>query len=43
MGWRLPNLQYNEEEKGIAFLQGRSDFGLRSPTAGVFCTDSKYF
>lgn len=38
MGQSPPGETYNETGDGIAFFQGRTDFGFRYPTARVFCT-----
>jgi len=38
MGQSPPGESYNEHGEGMAFYQGRRDFGARYPTARVFCT-----
>ncbi|MBN2548707.1 MAG: restriction endonuclease subunit S [Anaerolineales bacterium] len=38
MGQSPPGKTYNEAGDGIAFYQGRTDFGLRYPTPRVYCT-----
>jgi type I restriction enzyme S subunit len=38
MGQSPPGETYNEEEIGIPFFQGRTDFGFRFPTNRVYCT-----
>ena len=38
MGQSPPGSTYNENEEGIPFYQGRSDFGYRFPSQRVFCT-----
>jgi len=43
MGQSPPGSSYNEEGKGIAFYQGRTDFGFRYPSERVFCTEPKRF
>lgn len=43
MGQSPPGKSYNEEGKGIAFFQGRTDFGFRYPSKRVFCTEPKRF
>ncbi len=41
MGQSPPGDTYNENEQGIAFFQGRRDFGWRYPTNRVYCTQPK--
>jgi len=43
MGQSPPGSSYNEEGKGIAFYQGRTDFGFRYPSERVYCTEPKRF
>jgi type I restriction enzyme S subunit len=38
MGQSPPGETYNEIGEGIAFYQGRTDFGSRYPTARIYCT-----
>ena len=38
MGQSPPGETYNEVEEGIAFYQGRTDFGTRYPTPRIYCT-----
>ena len=38
MGQSPPGTTYNESGEGIAFFQGRADFGFRFPTPRVYCT-----
>lgn len=38
MGQSPPGTTYNENEEGIPFFQGRTDFGFRYPTVRVYCT-----
>lgn len=38
MGQSPPGKTYNKTEDGIAFYQGRTDFGTRFPTPRVYCT-----
>lgn len=38
MGQSPPGESYNERGVGIAFFQGRADFGFRYPNPRVFCT-----
>ncbi len=41
MGQSPPSESYNEEEKGLPFYQGVTDFGAAYPNPTVWCTDSK--
>jgi type I restriction enzyme S subunit len=43
MGQSPPGSSYNEEGVGIAFYQGRTDFGFRYPSNRVYCTEPKRF
>ncbi|HCE3631130.1 TPA: restriction endonuclease subunit S [Vibrio parahaemolyticus] len=43
MGQSPKGETYNEEGKGIAFFQGRRDFGFRYPDVRVYTTDPKRF
>ncbi len=38
MGQSPPGDTYNESGEGLAFYQGRTDFGFRFPTQRVFCS-----
>ncbi len=38
MGQSPPGSTYNESGQGLAFFQGKADFGEESPTARVFCS-----
>ena len=38
MGQSPPGETYNEVGEGIAFYQGRTDFGVRYPTPRIYCT-----
>ncbi len=38
MGQSPPGNTYNEAGEGLAFYQGRTDFGFRFPTRRVYCT-----
>jgi type I restriction enzyme S subunit len=38
MGQSPPGETYNEVGEGIAFYQGRTDFGTRYPTPRIYCT-----
>ena len=38
MGQSPPGDTYNENEEGLPFYQGRTDFGFRFPTQRVYCT-----
>jgi type I restriction enzyme S subunit len=38
MGQSPPGESYNETGDGVAFYQGRTDFGFRYPAVRVFCT-----
>lgn len=38
MGQSPPGETYNEVGEGIAFYQGRTDFGARYPTPRIYCT-----
>jgi len=38
MGQSPPGETYNQVGEGLPFYQGRTDFGLRSPTRRVYCT-----
>jgi type I restriction enzyme S subunit len=38
MGQSPPGTTYNEVGDGIAFYQGRTDFGFRFPEPRVYCT-----
>jgi type I restriction enzyme S subunit len=37
MGQSPPGDTYNEEEKGLPFYQGRTDFGFRFPSQRIYC------
>ena len=37
MGQSPPGDTYNSEEQGLAFYQGRTDFGFRFPTKRIWC------
>ncbi|NIB39087.1 restriction endonuclease subunit S [Pseudomaricurvus alkylphenolicus] len=41
MGQSPPGDTYNEDGEGIAFFQGRRDFGVRFPSNRVYCTAPK--
>lgn len=41
MGQSPPGSSYNEEQKGIAFFQGSTDFGFRYPTNRIYTTEPK--
>ena len=41
MGQSPPGKSYNEDEDGIIFFQGRSDFGFRYPIVRLYTTQSK--
>jgi type I restriction enzyme S subunit len=43
MGQSPPGSTYNENGAGIAFFQGRADFGYRYPSNRVYCTAPKRF
>ncbi|EGR4166120.1 restriction endonuclease subunit S [Vibrio cholerae] len=43
MGQSPKGETYNEDGKGIAFFQGRRDFGFRYPDVRVFTTDPKRY
>ncbi|HCE2001894.1 TPA: restriction endonuclease subunit S [Vibrio parahaemolyticus] len=43
MGQSPKGETYNEEGEGIAFFQGRRDFGFRYPNVRVYTTDPKRF
>jgi type I restriction enzyme S subunit len=43
MGQSPPGTTYNDRGDGIAFYQGRSDFGFRYPTNRIYCTAPKRF
>lgn len=38
MGQSPPGNTYNDQGEGLAFYQGRTDFGFRFPTKRVFCS-----
>ncbi|MGR3982044.1 restriction endonuclease subunit S [Pseudoalteromonas sp. 1181_04] len=38
MGQSPPGSSYNEEENGIPFFQGKTDYGFRFPTNRIYCT-----
>lgn len=38
MGQSPPGDTYNEEDNGLPFYQGRTDFGFRFPKRRIFCT-----
>jgi type I restriction enzyme S subunit len=38
MGQSPPGDTYNEEENGLPFYQGRTDFGFRFPTRRIYCS-----
>lgn len=38
MGQSPPSSTYNENGNGVAFFQGKSDFGFRYPTPRLFCS-----
>lgn len=37
MGQSPPSSTYNEASDGLAFFQGKTDFGFRYPTPRLFC------
>jgi len=39
MGQSPPGETYNENEDGLPFYQGRTDFGFRYPTRRIYCTE----
>ena len=41
MGQSPPGSSYNEEELGMPFFQGKTDFGFRFPTNRIYCTEPK--
>ena len=41
MGQSPPSESYNQEEKGLPFYQGVTDFGTIYPNPTVWCTDSR--
>lgn len=41
MGQSPPGSSYNEEQEGIAFFQGSTDFGFRYPTNRIYTTEAK--
>lgn len=41
MGQSPPGSSYNEEQEGIAFFQGSTDFGFRYPTNRIYTTEPK--
>ena len=43
MGQSPPGTTYNSNGEGIAFFQGRADFGFRYPSNRVYCTAPKRF
>jgi len=43
MGQSPPGDSYNEISEGVAFFQGRTDFGFRYPTKRIFCTEPAKF
>ena len=43
MGQSPPGNSYNDSGKGVAFFQGRTDFGFRYPTKRIFCTEPARF
>ena len=42
-GQSPPGSTYNEDDEGVPFYQGRTDFGFRFPTQRVYCTEPKRF
>lgn len=38
MGQSPPSSTYNEDGTGLAFFQGKTDFGFRYPTAKLYCS-----
>jgi type I restriction enzyme S subunit len=38
MGQSPPGDTYNEDDNGLPFYQGRTDFGFRFPTRRIYCT-----
>jgi type I restriction enzyme S subunit len=43
MGQSPPSATYNLDSAGLAFFQGRADFGFRFPEARVYCTAGSRF
>lgn len=43
MGQSPPGTTYNDDGEGIAFFQGRADFGFRYPSNRIYCTAPKRF
>lgn len=43
MGQSPPGSSYNEAGDGVAFFQGRRDFGDRYPSERVYCTEPKRY
>jgi len=43
MGQSPPGTTYNADGEGIAFFQGRADFGFRYPSNRIYCTAPKRF
>ncbi|NQT70248.1 MAG: restriction endonuclease subunit S [Desulfobacteraceae bacterium] len=43
MGQSPPGTTYNDNGEGIAFFQGRTDFGFRYPSNRIYCTAPKRF
>ena len=43
MGQSPPGKTYNQDEKGLPFYQGRTDFGFRFPGRRVYCTEPTRF
>ncbi|BDD07602.1 hypothetical protein FUAX_00340 [Fulvitalea axinellae] len=41
MGQSPPGSTYNEEEKGVPFFQGKTDFQFRFPKNRIYCTSPK--
>jgi len=41
MGQSPPSESYNQEEKGLPFYQGVTDFGIIFPNPTIWCTDSR--
>ena len=43
MGQSPPGTTYNADGEGIAFFQGRADYGFRYPSNRIYCTAPKRF
>jgi type I restriction enzyme S subunit len=41
MGQSPPGSSYNENGEGVAFFQGKTDFGFRFPVNRIYCTEPK--